>query len=278
MRILFRRTVLAFLMLPALSVHAPAAENGAYSVEYTGYSHGLTVLKLAGSLAISPVAYTAHVTFHTAGLIGFMVHSDNDSTAEGMFQGAQAQPSLFEGHGNLRGTERATRIEYTGGNPVIRLLTPPAERERTPVPAQDTLHTIDTLSAAALLVHQVATTGHCDGSATTFDGRRLSILTAHTTGEEVLRKTDRSIFAGQALRCDFDGRQTGGFVTNENEDALRKPRHGTAWLAPILPNAPPVPVRVIFDNKILGEVTLYLTSVHGADELQAAKAAPSVAR
>jgi hypothetical protein len=31
----------------------------------------------------------------------------------------------------------------------------------------------------------------------------------------------------------------------------------------MVPGAPPVPVKVIFENKILGEVTLYLTSVTG---------------
>jgi len=255
-------TIALLLLLPA-RLHA--ADTGSFTADYTGYSHGLTVLKLTGSLTLTPGGYAAHVTFHTAGFIGFVVHSDNDSQVQGVFQGSQAAPSLFVGSGNLRGTKRATRIEYKNGNPVVTLLTPPNERERTLVAPQDTLHTIDTLSAAALLVRTVAATGHCDGSTTTFDGRRLSVLTSHTTGEVTLPQTDRSIFAGQALRCDFDGQQTGGFVTNENEDSLRKPRHGTAWLAPILPNAPPVPVRVIFDNKILGEVTLYLTAIHGGD-------------
>jgi hypothetical protein len=258
-----RAAALSLLLL--LPARLQAAETGSFTADYTGYSHGLTVLKLTGSLSLTPGAYTAHVTFHTAGFIGFVVHSDNDSQVQGVFQGDQAAPKLFVGSGNLRGTKRATRIDYKDGNPVVTLLTPPNERERTAVAPADTLHTIDTLSAAALLVRTVAATGRCDGSATTFDGRRLSILTSHTTGEVTLPATDRSIFAGQALRCDFDGRQTGGFVTNENEDSLRKPRHGTAWLAPMLPNAPPVPVRVIFDNKILGEVTLYLTAIHGAD-------------
>jgi hypothetical protein len=257
----------ARLLLPLILLPAPlhAAETGSFTADYTGYSHGLTVLKLTGSLTLTQGAYAAHVSFHTAGFIGFVVHSDNDSQVRGVFQGSAAAPSLFIGSGNLRGTKRATRIEYKDGNPVITLLTPPNERERSLVATADTLHTIDTLSAAAVLVRTVAATGRCDGSATTFDGRRLSILTSHTTGEVTLPPTGRSIFSGAALRCDFDGRQTGGFVTNENEDSLRKPRHGTAWLAPILPNAPPVPVRVIFDNKILGEVTLYLTAIHGAD-------------
>jgi len=149
------------------------------------------------------------------------------------------------------------------GNPVIRALSPPVEQERTAIPTSDTLHTIDTLSALALLIRQVGETGTCGGTVTTFDGRRLATQTAHAMGEDDLTKTGPSIFAGKALHCDLEGRQLGGGVHNEDEDSLRKPRHGSAWLANVVPGAPPVPVRVMFDNKILGHVTLYLTSVSG---------------
>ncbi len=244
-----------------------AAPTGTLQVEYTGYSHGLTVLKLAGALTLTPTAYAARVTFHTAGMAAWMLRSDNDSQVTGLFKGDSVQPRLFEGTGHLRSTDRLTRIAYVDGNPVIQALRPPQEQERTPVPVQDTAHTIDTLSAVVLLIRSVAEHGTCDGTVTTFDGRRLAIQTAHTAGREVLPKTGRSIFAGQALRCDFVGQQTAGFVRNEDEDALKKPRRGAAWLAPMVPGAPPVPVRVMFDNKILGEVTLYLTSVSGGTDV-----------
>ncbi len=255
------------LFCAALLAAAPAGaqglgrSSGGYSVEYTGYSHGFTVLKLAGTLQLRPGGYSAHVTFHTAGMVAMVVHSDNDSQVTGVFKGDHAMPILFEGSGHFHGTDRVTKITYVDGNPVIRTLSPPVERERTAVPPEQTLHTIDTLSAVALLIHAVAESGRCDGSVTTFDGRRLATQAVHAAGEDMLPKTGRSIFAGQALRCDFDGQQLGGFVTNENQGDLRKPRHGSAWLAAILPNSPPVPVRVAFNNNILGEVTLFLTSV-----------------
>jgi hypothetical protein len=254
---------LLFALTLCLPAAARAASTGTFTAEYAGYSHGLTVLKLAGSLTLTPGGYQAHVTFHTAGLIGMIVHSDNDSEAAGSFAGGTAHPQRFVGTGHLRGTARATRIDYVDGNPVVRVISPPVEQERTPISPADTAHTVDTLSAVALLIRQVGETGTCGGSVTTFDGRRLAIQSAHDSGPENLPRTDKSIFAGRALRCDFDGRQLGGFVRNEDEDALRKPRHGTAWLADMVPGAPPVPVKVIFDNKILGQVTLYLTSVQG---------------
>ncbi len=268
-----RITPPAYALLAALVAATPAAAaaaglgapEGGYSIEYTGYSHGFVVIKLAATLSLAPSGYAAHVTFHTAGVAGWVVHADNDSTVTGTFQEGRAMPTLFAGTGHLRGQARLTRIAYKGGNPVIEALQPPVEHERSLVPPADTQHTIDTLSAVALLIHTVAVGGGCEGSTKTFDGRRLAEQTAHTTGPETLPETGRSIFHGTTLRCDFDGRQLGGFVNNENEDDLRKPRHGTAWLAPLLAGAPPVPVRVIFENKLLGQVTLYLTAAKATE-------------
>ncbi len=260
-----RTYLIACLVASALCLTGPAraGSTGTLSADYTGYSHGLTVLKLTGSLSLTPSGYTVHITYHTAGMIGMVVHTDNDTEAFGTFKGADVAPTLFTGTGHLRGTARATRIDYVNGNPVIRELSPPVEQERTPIPPADTLHTIDTLSALALLIRKVGERGDCSGTVTTFDGRRLSRQSAHPAGDEVLAANDRSIFSGRALRCDFEGTQLGGFVRDQDEGTLRKPRHGTAWLANLLPGAPPVPVKVIFENNVLGQVTLYLTAVTG---------------
>jgi hypothetical protein len=258
----------AFL-LGCIAVFAPpiakaggiGSVTGGYSVEYTGYSHGFTVLKLAGSLNLSNTGYGAHVTFHTAGMASWMVRSENDSTVRGTFNGLHAVPVLFEGSGFFRGSNRVTEVAYEHGSPVVRRLVPPFEPNRAPVPPGDVTGTIDTLSAVVMLIHAVATDGRCDGTVNTFDGRRLARQTSVTFGQDTLTRVNHSMYDGPALRCDFVGQQLAGFVTNEDQAALRKPRKGSAWLAPILPGAPPVPVRVMFDNNLLGEVTLYLTAV-----------------
>ncbi len=243
---------------------AEAAVEGGYAAEYTGYSHGFVVLKLTGTLMLTKSRYDAHVVFHTAGLAGLAVHADTDSRVSGSLQGRQALPSLFEVSGRLRGVERLTRISYRDGNPVVLALSPPVEQERSVVPPQQSAHTIDTLSAMALLIRQLGQTGQCDGTVETFDGRRLASQAVHTVGRDLLEPTGRSSFAGPAVRCDFEGRQLGGFIHGENEADLRRPRHGSAWLAEVVPGAPPVPVRVAFENRFLGEVTLYLTRVTAA--------------
>ncbi len=246
--------------------------TGGWTVDYDGFAHGILALKLHATLTLTPSTYTGALSFHTAGMIGWMVRSTDDSHVQGRFVKAdptdatpdRAEPSSFLSVGNLRGTDRVTRMTYQNGTPVIGTLTPNVLLERKPVPQTAWPHTIDNLSALAMLVRQVADTGRCDGSATLFDGRRLTTLAARTAGTEALPHTGRSLFAGQTLRCDFDGNQLYGFKNDESEAEQRRTKHGNAWLATVLPNEPPVPVKVIFTNKALGEVTLYLTAVKPA--------------
>ncbi len=245
----------------------PGIATGGWTVDYNGFAHGLLVLKMHATLNFTPAAYDGQLSYHTAGMIGWMVHNVDDSAVHGHFTRAdpadttadQAVPETFTSTGNLRGTDRVTEMTYQGGNPIIHTLTPNVLLERSAVPPADTAHTIDNLSAIAMLVRQVADTGRCDGNATIFDGRRLTALTARTIGTQALPQTDRSIFSGDSLRCDFQGNQLAGFLKNDTEAAQRRTRYGNAWLASVLPGVPPIPVRVIFENKALGQVTLYLT-------------------
>jgi hypothetical protein len=258
------RSLAALILLTATSAPANAAQTGSFDVDYDGYSHGLIALKMSASLNLTPNAYSGRLAFNTAGMVAWMVHSVSDSTVQGQFKDGQAAPIRFDSTGNLRGVDRVTHITYRDGNPVIQQISPPPGQERTLVPADQTLHTIDTLSAIAMLVRRVAATGKCDGTAMVFDGHRLTDLKAVTVGQETLPPSPKTHFNGQALRCDFDGNQLGGFMKNQDEAKLRQTKHGTAWLAPIVPGAPPVPVRIVFEHPALGQVTLYLTQVSGS--------------
>lgn len=247
---------LAGLLLPG-SAHAEVAVVATYAA----YSHLLHVLNLEASLDLRPDGYALRVVTHTAGTVRVFFHSDIDTSVSGSFSAGAARPARYASAGQMGGEPRNTLIEYRNGQPVVRTLTPPnAADERDEVPAADTAGTVDTLSAIAFLMRQVTNTGRCEGSLTTFDGRRLAVLTARTVGEEVLDKTGRSSFAGPALRCDFEGRQTGGFKPGDDLGRQKRSQHGAAWFARAVPGGPAIPVRVTFENRVLGEATLYLSS------------------
>ena len=250
--------LLALLGLMAGSAAAEPAP-AALRLTYAAYAEGLNVMDLQASMAISPESYRLQVSYHLTGLVGVFFKAESTTTVDGHFRGDTPVPRELFSAGRLRGQQRVTQIDWQNGNPVVSQLVPPIEAERDPVPIEDRAHTVDTLSAMASLLRQVALSGRCEGALNTFDGRRLSAIQAHTVGEEVLASTGRSSFHGQALRCDFEGRQLGGFVHDEDASVLRRPQHGSAWFASLAPGEPPVPVRITFENRVLGATTVYLT-------------------
>ncbi len=248
-------------LAPAAPALSQQAEGTGTRVGYAAYAAGLNVLALQAEFAIGPRAYRMRLVLDTAGVFGAVVHSHSESTVQGSFEGEAARPSRFYSWGDTRGRRRITQIDYAGGQPtVVQQVPPPDAEERDPVPVAQTAGTIDSLSATAELVHMVAGTGRCDGTARLYDGQRLSELTAHTVGQEVLPASDRSSFAGPALRCDFEGRQLAGFVHDVDEATLRQVQHGSAWLAPLVPGGPVVPVRISFQTRWFGQATMYVTA------------------
>jgi hypothetical protein len=251
-------TSLFVTVAAAQEVGAPAPIHIAYS----GYSHGFNVIDLDAVLTMTPVRYRLETNFMLAGVLGALFHADGKTIVNGRFVGTRAEPDDLFSTGHFRGDPRVTQMSWRNGVPTIIQMQPPVETERDVVPANLQTNTIDSLSAMAALIHQVAMTGKCDGKDRTFDGRRLSEVAAHTVGQEVLEKTSRSSFAGAALRCDFEGKQLAGFRRDADQNELGKPNDGSAWFAQVTPGGPPIPVRVTFSTPQFGDTTMYMTSVH----------------
>lgn len=240
----------------ALAEPPPASVTATYAV----YAAGMTTARLQAELALSATGYQIRLGFHTAGLYGAIMHSESNTLAQGAWRGEDAAPFHFAGSGRVQGELRQTVIDYQSGDPQIRMLVPPNETERDPVPPAMERNTVDTLSAMALLVKRVRDTGRCEAHAVTFDGRRLIDVTAQTAGTQTLPRSGRSPFAGAALRCDFEGRQLAGFKRGEDVAELSRPKRGSAWFAPAVPGGPPIPVRLEFQTRWFGVATLYLVS------------------
>jgi hypothetical protein len=253
------------LLVTSLFVTAAQAQDvGApppIRVTYSGYSHGFNVIDLDAVLTVSPTRYKLEVNFNLAGVLGTLFHADGKTIVNGRFVGPRAEPDDLFSSGHFHGDPRVTQISWRGGVPTIIQMQPPVETERDVVPANLQANTIDSLSAMAALIHQVALSAKCDGHDRTFDGRRLSEVAAHTVGQEVLEKTSRSAYAGPALRCDFVGKQLAGFRRDADQNELGKPNDGSAWFAQVTTAGPPIPVRITFTTPQLGDITMYLTGV-----------------
>ena len=258
------RTSLAFgqialvvvLSSPGLAMAADAVPT---HLDFSVYAAGLNILKLQSDVDIRPDRYRINLAYRTTGLLSAVISSQIDSFAQGRWNGVHPLPIRFGSWGQLSGTNRRTEIDYVGGQPEIRALEPASESDRDPVPASMQRDSMDTLSAMAMLLRQVATSGRCDGQAKMFDGRRLSEITVRTAGTETLEAESRSSFAGPALRCEMTGRQLAGFKHDTDEAELRKPHFSTAWFAPVTPGGQMLPVRVIFETRFFGHAIAYVT-------------------
>jgi hypothetical protein len=249
------------ILLVCLPVAARAAETPTVQMHlsFSAYAAGLNVIDLKAGIEMTPAGYRVATEFRTTGLFGALIHAQTESIAAGAWRPTGVAPTRFYSYGTVRGQPRRTQIDFEGGQPILKILEPQSDEPRDPIAPEQLRNTIDTLSALADLVHTVVVSGQCGGRVTTFDGRRLSEIAVHKVGEQVLQTEGRSIFAGPALRCDFEGRQTGGFAHDLDRAELSKPQVGSAWLAPALPGGPPVPVRMSFHTRYFGDATMYLT-------------------
>jgi hypothetical protein len=256
-----RVALLVLAVIPASALadpraDAPAAGKGQLS--YSAYVAGLHVFSARATVAITPQHYAVDLDYRTTGLYGALVRGNLHSTVQGSFIGDTPAPQHFFSDGWWHGGPRETLIDYHHGLPDIRVLIPPNLAERDPVPAALEQGATEPLSAVAMLVRRLGETGRCEGSARLFDGRRLSEITVHTAGQQMLQAEGRSSFHGAATRCDFVGVQLAGFM-HDADASDHRPQYGSAWLAPILPATPPLPVRLSFHLGFLGDVTMYLT-------------------
>lgn len=233
---------------------------GTVRASYAAYARGLNFLNLEADYTITPREYRVHLTYRTAGTIGALVRSDQETRVEGRFVGDRPAPVRFFTAGQFRGQPRVTQIDYPAGNPVVRQLQPPNDQERETVPEAMQAGTVDTISVMAQLLRQVNATGRCEGRATTFDGRRLSALSVRTAGQEALEPTPRSGYSGPALRCDIEGQLLAGFRTDDRRAEAARPRRGSAWFARPRPDGPLVPVRLTFEVPFAGAATVYLVA------------------
>jgi len=244
------------LLIP---VAAPAQEIRDLHATYEMYAAGFHVAEIDASLHLTPSRYELRISYHTTGVMGVFRHGHQVSTVMGTWKAGQPQPQEYQSDGAWNGEDHVTLIDYLNGQPLVRRLEPPQAKEREPVPEALQRNSLDSLSALALLLRRVQDTGHCDAVLHTFDGNRASEISARTAGQESLQAAADARAPGDTLRCDFVSHMLAGFLYRDSTPYDRRPLHGSAWLATVIPGAPPVPVRMKFETQWFGEATVELT-------------------
>lgn len=265
-----RALAVLFLLSPATAFAQGQAPVSLY-VRYETYAAGVHVADVETGFSSGPRDYRMSLAYHTTGVVGLLFGGHQFDTVLGSWSGGQAAPSRFLGQGVWYGVDRVADIDYQQAKPVVRQLVPTIAGEREPVPESLQSNAIDSLSALAVLIHTVATTGGCETAVRTFDGLRAVAIEAHTIGEEQLAPSSRSAYEGKALRCDFSGRMLAGFKFDDDRGRDGKPMRGSAWLAAAVPGGPLLPVRMAFETRWFGDAIMYLTAIGQGSDLQVAR-------
>jgi hypothetical protein len=227
-------------LAPARATEAPA------QAAYVGYVLGLHAFDLTLGVALRPDGYRVAASFRLAGMLGAVWPAEGSTVVDGRFSDGRPVPRDMVSQGRYWGKTHKLHVEWKDGLPDIVQMIPPAEQDREPVPVREQANTVDTMSAIAALMQEVAARGRCDMTARTYDGSRLSALSVRTVGQEVLTPSDRSSFHGEALRCELTGRMIGGFLRHEDSPDARRPKTATIWFARVRGEGPPIPVRMAF--------------------------------
>jgi hypothetical protein len=251
------RHVAAFALLFLLSAPARAERVEA---EYAVYALGIQVMEVRAYFDTNERGYAMQFNSRLRGPPSVVLgEARQATTVTGMWTASGVQPIRYDASGVWRGDPRRTTVEWNGPQPAIRALVPPNEAEREEVPAAQQRGTIDSLSAIVLLARQVQREGRCEASGNLYDGRRLTTISARTEGSEAV-PASRGEWSGRALRCAFEGRLIGGFRREDNGPDARRPTTGTAWIAEVVPGAPPLPVRIETQTRMLGTLSAHLVS------------------
>jgi hypothetical protein len=262
------RWIIPVAAFVSLAAAAAAADTAPLRASYTAYLAGMPVLDLDANIVFGTDGrYQVVATFRTRGIVSAFVSGEQTSRTDGLLprRGEDGlQPIRYTMDGRWNGNVRRIALDYERGLPIVRALEPPNTDEREPVPPAMQAGTVDALTALATLMRTFSTTGRCEGEAKMFDGRRRTDFVAATIGQEELKRDRRAIFVGTATACRFEARQVAGFYRKWDRSESERPRQGRAWMARLVADGPPLPVRIEVESGWLGTATIYLTRIERA--------------
>jgi len=254
-----RRHVIAVFMGLVLA-GAPAvraAEETAFRLDFEAYLGGFRILSAASQGRYGAEDYAIEVGARTRGVVAWFGNWVGRGVSRGTAAADGLHPAGFRADTTWRGEPRFVELTYGADRSVaVRADPPPEQDNRDPVPEQETVDTMDALSAVVSLIRSVNAAGRCAGTVRVYDGRRRFDMRLGDDGRETLEKTGYGMFAGEALKCRVAMRRIGGFWKNVEHPEDGKPSF--LWMARLDPGGPYLPVRIAAETP-LGTLVMHLT-------------------
>ena len=241
----------AGLVALLLATSAGAAEQKAVEVDYEVWAGGLQAMSLETRMLRARDRYRVDVTVESAGMLGRLFPFKLNARTQGTRPAESREvprPQEYEVRSKWRDQDRLVAIRYDGtAKPLVKVDPPAEDDNRDPVPMEQIVGTVDPMSAVLALLEQTAIQGRCQGEIPVFDGRRRYNMVLRHIGPAEVSATSYSPYAGPAVECRAGMKRIGGFW-HDTEDDEHDYKELRIFLAPILEDVPPVPVRLQAKN------------------------------
>ena len=234
-----------------LATSAGAADQRAVELDYQVWAGGLQAMSLETRMLRAQDRYRVDVTVESAGMIGRLFPFKLSARTQGTRPAESRddpRPDEYEVRSQWRDQNRLVAIRYQDqAKPLVRVDPPAEDDNRDPVPMEQIVGTVDPMSAVLALLEQTAAQGRCQGEIPVFDGRRRYDMVVRHIGPTEVSASSYSPYAGPAVECRAGMKRIGGFWHNTDKDE-HKYRELRIFLAPVLEDVPPVPVRLEAKN------------------------------
>jgi hypothetical protein len=260
-----------FLALANLGHAAPITAS------YRVYVGGIAVLDASILLDLTDTTYRIDVTAQNGGFLAKILPWKTQSRSDGAIQMDRLIPARHSQISVFREKPRSVALTYDAdGGVTASVAPPPEEDDRASVPETLRRATYDPLSAGLLLLLAAGRGENCARVIPVYDGRRRYDMRFDNGGTRPLAISRYSIFSGPAQECRVSilpiaGQakpSSGPSFWRRDDESTPRPAGGPptdVWLAPVLPNAPPLPVRLETDSAF-GSVIIHLIAVARAGE------------
>lgn len=255
-------TALAVAVLWGATAAARAEAVPQLALDYQVFAGGLHVLSYEAVVSLNTGTYKASVQARTNGFVDSLFKFSLEAEVAGVEGAAGPMPRSFHVANRWReNPERWVKITYTEGSiPKAEADPPAAGDDRDPVSKDLLRGTLDPISAVLAVVAKVAQSGRCEAEVSIYDGRRRYDLTTQHLGEIELKTSDIAPFGGLAVRCGLAFELLGGGWKKKSKRWKEAGRPEVeVFLVQVLPNAPPLPVRVHAKNNF-GALRIHLVA------------------
>jgi hypothetical protein len=246
----------------------PAANAPATVLSYQVYFGGLKALALEAEVGVVSDRYRVRLAAHTEGLIDWIVGWTARAWSEGAVGGGALgdgalRPARHVSESTIRGNRRDVVLSFHPDGAIEATVEPSAEAdEREPVTAEQQRGALDPISAVLGAARVVAARQSCAQRVPVFDGRRRYDLEFSDGGHAVLPPSEYSSFKGDTTLCLFRYIRIAGYQTTGRWNNPRDhDRIYRTWLAPIVPDLPPLPVRIEAEGTY-GTVIVHLVGIN----------------